>query len=137
MSDFPKELFYSPSHMWVRLLEDGSAHVGLTQHAQAELGDVVFVELPTPQDRFTQGQECGVIESVKSTSDLCCPLRGKVLGVNQKLQDHPEWVNQDPYGNGWLFLISPEDKADLAQLMDAAGYENMLQSEASHKERNL
>ncbi len=129
MNDFPRDLFYDPGHTWVNTLDDGTVRIGLTDHAQEELGDIVFVELPTPHSRFARDQECGVIESVKSTSDLRCPLSGEVVTVNQDLEENPAWVNSAPYDNGWLFQLRPDDTAELEQLLDESSYRRLIQGD--------
>lgn len=119
---FPADLKYSKEHVWVRLA-GAEAVVGITDHAQKELGDIVFVETPKPGAAVTGGKPFGVVESVKSVSDLFAPLGGTVARVNEALAATPEIVNKDPYGEGWIAAISPADPAEVAGLMDAAAYE--------------
>ena len=119
---FPADLRYSKEHVWVRL-EGPEAVVGITDHAQKELGDIVFVETPKPGAALTQGKAFGVVESVKSVSDIFAPLDGTVARVNEALASTPEIVNKDPYGAGWMIVLSPADPAEAAGLMDAAAYE--------------
>lgn len=130
MSDIPNELRYVRSHEWARLEEDGTVTVGITDHAQDALGDVVFVELPEVGQPVAGGEEAGVVESVKAASDIYAPVSGTVVAVNEALEDAPEKVNQDPYGDGWFFKIEPDDAADLEDLLDAEGYGEYLDSEA-------
>lgn len=129
MSEIPTELKYAQSHEWARLEEDGTVTVGITDHAQDALGDVVFVELPEVGAPVAAQEEAGVVESVKAASDLYAPLSGTVVAVNGALEDAPEKVNEDPYGDGWFFRIEPDDAADLGDLMDAEGYAEMLENE--------
>src|SRR5690606_15924094 len=121
MSNIPAELRYAPSHEWARLEADGTVTVGITDHAQEALGDVVFVELPEVGTALAAGQEAGVVESVKAASDIYAPIGGEVIAVNEGLSDAPESVNSDPYGS-WFFKLKPNDAADLDKLLDAAAY---------------
>jgi glycine cleavage system H protein len=129
MSEIPTELRYARTHEWARLEEDGTVSVGVTDHAQDALGDVVFVELPEVGAPVVAQEEAGVVESVKAASDIYAPLSGTVVAVNENLQDAPEKVNEDPYGDGWFFRLQPDDAADLNDLLDAEGYSEMLDSE--------
>lgn len=123
MSDIPKDLFYTPEHEYLKKTEeDGVYQVGVTDYAQGELGDVVYVELPTQGASFDRMQPFGTIEAVKAVSDLYCPAKGQVIEVNQELGNDPELVNSDPYGKGWMIKLKVTDKADLKSLLDAAGY---------------
>lgn len=130
MSETPSELRYARSHEWARLEEDGTVTVGITDHAQDALGDVVFVELPEVGQQVLAQQEAGVVESVKAASDIYAPVSGTVVAVNEDLEDAPENVNQDPYGDGWFFRLEPDDATDLEDLLDAEGYGEFLESEA-------
>lgn len=129
MSEIPSELKYARTHEWARLEEDGTVTVGITDHAQDALGDVVFVEQPEVGAQVAAQEEAGVVESVKAASDIYAPVGGKVIAVNDTLEDAPENVNEDPYGDGWFFKIEPDDTAELDELMDAEGYGEMLESE--------
>ena len=122
MSEIPAELRYTKSHEWVRALPDGSLMVGITDHAQAALGDLVFVEVPEAGRQMSAGDACAVVESVKAASDIYTPLGGEVLAGNDSLATQPELVNQDPYGQGWILRLRPDADADSAGLMDAAAY---------------
>lgn len=122
MSDTPTELRYASSHEWSRLEEDGTITVGITNHAQDALGDVVFVELPEVGRQLSAGDECAVVESVKAASDIYAPVSGEVIAVNEALADAPELVNSDPYGQAWLFRVKPVDASELDGLLDADGY---------------
>jgi glycine cleavage system H protein len=126
MSNVPDDLKYSPAHTWVELLEDGLVRVGITDHAQTELGDIVFVELPELEKSYSAGEECAVVESVKSASDIYCPVLGEIVDINNELEDNPEKINVDPYGLGWIFIIKPDDEADLDELIDATEYADLI-----------
>ncbi|MDZ4730237.1 MAG: glycine cleavage system protein GcvH [Xanthomonadales bacterium] len=122
MSDVPSDLRYRESHEWVRLEDDGSVVVGISDHAQAALGDIVFVELPESGQSYTQGDACAVVESVKAASDIYAPISGEVIEFNPALEDDPSLVNSDPYGDGWLFSMTPSDPDEIDQLMDKKAY---------------
>jgi glycine cleavage system H protein len=126
MSLIPTELKYASSHEWVRNDGDGVYTVGITEHAQELLGDMVFVELPEVGDSVTQGDECAVAESVKAASDIYAPLSGEVVAINDALADAPEQVNTSPYTDGWMFKIKVSDEAELATLLDATGYKSSI-----------
>jgi glycine cleavage system H protein len=122
MSEMPTELKYAKTHEWARLEDDGTVTVGISDHAQSALGDVVFVELPELGAELTAGSEAGVVESVKAASDIYAPVSGEVIAINEKLTDVPETINGDPYGDGWFFRVRPSDVAELDELLDAEGY---------------
>lgn len=122
----PTNLKYSKEHEWVRI-EGNKAHIGITDFAQSELGDIVFVELPTVGDELKQDQPFGSVESVKTVSELYAPLSGKVIEVNGDLEDSPELVNESPYENAWMVVIELADDSELNKLMDAKAYEEMVQ----------
>jgi glycine cleavage system H protein len=122
----PTDCKYTKEHEWVRL-EGDTAVVGITDHAQSELGDVVFVELPETGSRVTQGETFGVVESVKAASDLYAPVSGEVLEANGALADEPGLVNQEPFGAGWMLKLRPSNPAELDALMDAAAYDAYLE----------
>lgn len=126
MSSIPTELKYANSHEWVRNDGDGIFTVGITEHAQELLGDMVFVELPEVGDTVTQGDDCAVAESVKAASDIYAPLSGEVVEVNEALADSPEQVNASPYTDGWMFKIKASDETELNTLLDAAGYKSSI-----------
>ncbi len=130
MSDIPSDLRYTKSHEWVRDEGDGTVTVGITDHAQEQLGDMVFVELPEVGTGFAAGDACAVVESVKAASDVYAPVDGEITEVNDALADSPELVNQDPYGDGWLFKMKPAEAAALDELMDAEAYAAWLEEEA-------
>lgn len=130
---YPQELRYTREHEWVRTEEAGpvpTVTVGITAHAQEALGDVVFVELPQAGARISAGRPFGVVESVKSVSDLFAPLSGEVVAVNADLAAAPERVNQDPYGAGWMVRVTPDDPAAVAGLLDAAAYQALVEAGA-------
>ena len=123
MSEIPTDLRYTLSHEWVRLEEDGTVTIGISDHAQEALGDIVFVELPEVDSNISQGDACCVVESVKAASDIYMPISGEVIDTNQKLVDEPEMINASAYDDGWIFKIKPVDEDDIEQLMDASSYE--------------
>ena len=125
MSNIPSELRYRESHEWVRDEGNGTAVVGLSDHAQAALGDMVFVELPEPGMSYDQGEPCAVVESVKAASDIYAPVSGEVIEANAALEDTPELVNTDPYVDGWLFKIQLSDPAELEGLHNAEAYASL------------
>ena len=129
MSEIPGDLRYARTHEWARLEEDGTVTVGITDYAQEALGDVVFVEHPEVGQLLRPSDEAGVVESVKAASDIYSPIAGTVVAVNELLEDTPESVNQDPFGEGWFFRIEPDDVVDLDALMDAEAYAEFLESE--------
>jgi glycine cleavage system H protein len=122
MSDVPADLRYRETHEWVRLEDDGSVVVGITDHAQAALGDIVFVELPEPGLSYAQGDACAVVESVKAASDIYAPISGEIIEFNPSLEDDPGLVNSDPYGDGWLYSMTPSDLDELEHLMGKKEY---------------
>lgn len=129
MSEVPGELKFTSDHEWIREEEDGSLTVGITDHAQAALGDLVFVELPEMEAEFTQGEACAVVESVKAASDVYSPVGGTVTAVNEALAEKPELINSDPYADGWLFKLSPNNLSELDELMPAGDYESLIEDE--------
>ncbi|KGD83848.1 glycine cleavage system H protein [Pantoea sp. PNA 14-12] len=122
MSNVPAELKYRDSHEWLRKNADGSYTVGITEHAQELLGDMVFVDLPEVGATFAAGEECAVAESVKAASDIYSPVSGEIIAVNDALNDSPELVNSEPYQDGWLFQIKASDESELDSLLDADAY---------------
>lgn len=129
MSDVPSELRVASSHEWARLEEDGTVTVGISDHAQEALGDVVFVELPDVGDSLAAGTEAGVVESVKAASDIYAPVGGEVIAINEQLEDEPETVNSDPYNGGWFFKLQPTDTAELEALLSAQDYQTQCAEE--------
>lgn len=126
MSEVPAQLLYTEEHEWLRLEDDGDVTVGITDHAQAALGELVFVEVPENDNDYNTGDACAVVESVKAASDVYCPLAGTVTRVNDALADEPELVNGSPYDDGWVFRIRPADATVLDGMMDAEAYERFL-----------
>ncbi|MCG7554373.1 glycine cleavage system protein GcvH [Pseudoalteromonas sp. Of11M-6] len=126
MSNIPSELKYATSHEWVRAEGNGEYTVGITEHAQELLGDMVFVELPEVDDEVDAGEDCAVAESVKAASDIYAPIGGTIVAINEDLEDAPETVNNDAYGDGWLFRIKASDESELDNLLDAEGYANSI-----------
>lgn len=128
MSNVPKELKYTKTHEWVRN-EDEYMTVGITDHAQTMLGDLVYVELPEIESSLDSGQECAVVESVKAAADIYCPVPGEVVEVNAAVIDNPQLINEDPYGRGWLFRVRPAEKNPV-DFLNADEYSKVVQSEA-------
>ncbi len=126
MSNIPSELKYVTSHEWVRVESDGIVTVGITEHAQDLLGDMVFVELPDVDDSISTGDDVAVAESVKAASDIYAPVSGTVVEINEELEDSPELVNSDAFGDGWLFKVKLDDASELDNLLDAEGYANSI-----------
>lgn len=131
MSNVPSDLKYTRSHEWVRSLPDGRVEIGITDHAQAALGDLVFVDVPAVQRTLAAGEACAVVESVKAASDVYSPLSGQVSENNARLADTPQLLNQDPYGAGWLMRLTPSSQGQLAQLMAPDIYSKFLDEESA------
>jgi len=127
MSNVPQELKYTESHEWISVEVDGSVRVGISDHAQEALGDLVFVELPAVGESINRGDACAVVESVKAASDIYSPVSGEVIAVNEDLEDEPGVINSDPFGDGWLFEIRLGDVSELGSLLDAKAYEASLE----------
>ncbi len=127
MSQIPADLRYAASHEWARLEADGSVTVGISDHAQEALGDVVFIELPEIGKTLGAGEQAGVVESVKAASDIYAPVGGEVIAINEALADAPEQVNGEPY-DAWFFKLKPQDAAELEKLLDAEGYRQASES---------
>ena len=130
MSNIPQELKYAKSHEWVRNEGDGTVTIGITDHAQELLGDMVFVELPEVGNELSAEEDCAVIESVKAASDIYAPIAGEVVEVNSELEDAPETVNSDPYGDGWLFKLKVADSGEVDALLDAEDYATLVEEES-------
>ena len=128
MTDTPTDARYAETHEWARLDDDGHVVVGVSDYAQEQLGDVVYVELPEVGQQVDAGSEAGVVESVKAASDIYAPVSGTVVSINTSLEDAPELVNQDPYGDGWFFSIEPDSSDELEDLMDAADYSEFCEA---------
>lgn len=125
----PDNLKYTESHEWVKPEDDGTMTVGITFHAQSQLGDVVFVETPAAGRKVKQGEECGVIESVKAAADIYAPLSGEIVAANAELVDAPEKINQEPYA-AWMFRIKPGNPSELAGLLDATAYQKIADADS-------
>lgn len=123
--EFPSNVKYTSEHEWIRL-EDGVAYVGITDYAQEQLGDIVFVDIATEGETLEKGEVFGTIEVVKTVSDLFLPVGGEVLEVNPELEEHPELVNKDPYGEGWLIKLKPADVSEMDGLLDAEAYKKIV-----------
>lgn len=128
MSNIPEQLQYTKTHEWVKK-EDELLTIGITDHAQTMLGDLVYVELPEIESNFDLGQECAVVESVKAAADIYCPVPGEIIEINNAVIENPQLVNQDPYGKGWLFRVRPHDRK-VQKLLDATEYSKVVASEA-------
>ena len=124
----PTNLKYARTHEWARLEGDGSVAVGITHHAQEQLGDLVYVELPAVGSKLTQGAECGVVESVKAASDIYAPVTGEVIAVNAELSDAPQKINEDAYA-AWIYKLKPADPKELDTLLDAKAYEKIAEAD--------
>ncbi|MCG6886523.1 MAG: glycine cleavage system protein GcvH [Proteobacteria bacterium] len=131
MSNIPQELRFTKSHEWIRREEDDTLTIGITDHAQALLGDLVFVDIPEVGEECAVGDDVAVVESVKAASDVYAPITGEIAAVNEKLADTPELLNQDPYGDGWIFKIKPADENDYDGLMDADAYQEIIAEDES------
>ena len=129
MAEFPGELRYAESHEWARIEDDGTVTVGISDHAQDALGDVVFVELPEIGAEIQAKAEAGVVESVKAASDIFAPISGTIIAVNESLEDEPEVVNESPFEKGWFFKMTPTDRTELDELLDANAYQEFCEKE--------
>ena len=129
MSEIPGDLKFLKSHEWARVEGDGKVTIGISDHAQGLLGDLVYVELPTVGDRVEAGNACAVVESVKAASDVYSPVTGKVVEINAALSDKPETINEDAYGDGWIFVIEAEEPEQLNELLDPDAYAELLEDE--------
>ena len=127
MSNIPEDLKYTQSHEWVSREANGNVRIGITDHAQEALGDLVFVELPGVGDETDQGDSVAVVESVKAASDIYAPVTGEVVAINDDLEDDPGLINNDPYGDGWLYEVALSDESELDDLLDAEAYEESLE----------
>ncbi len=127
--EFPGNLRYTSEHEWL-LQSGGTATIGITDYAQEQLGDVVFVEMPAVGTRLKRGEAIGAVESVKAASDVFAPAGGEVVETNEALVEHPEYVNLSPYGDGWMIKMTIEDQSEIEALMDSSGYEEMIKEES-------
>ena len=129
MVETPNELGYLDTHEWARNEGDGTVSIGITDHAQDSLGDVVYVELPEVGANLNAGDEAGVVESVKAASDIFAPMSGEVIAINEALEDEPEIINNSPYGDGWFFKIKMSDPSELEKLLNAEAYLASVEAE--------
>ena len=129
MFDIPNNLKYTKNHVWLENIGEDAYRVGITDFAQDELGDIVFVETPEEDREYSQSDECAGVESVKSASDIYCPLSGVVTEVNSELEDKPELINSDPYSDGWLFVLKANDNSELGELIDANSYYELIKED--------
>jgi len=129
LSKFPDDLKYTTSHEWVKVEEDGTVTVGISDHAQDALGDIVFIDLPEVDTQVIAKDEVAVVESVKAASDIYAPITGEIIAINETLVDAPDTVNTDPYGEGWFFRVKPDDDNELAELLDAEAYKEICDEE--------
>jgi glycine cleavage system H protein len=129
MNEIPGDLKFLKSHEWARMEDSGRVTVGISEHAQSLLGDLVYVELPSVGDTVKQGTACAVVESVKAASDVYSPVSGTVVAVNDALGDKPEMINEDAYGEGWILAIKPDDAAELDDMLDPDDYAAMIEDE--------
>ncbi|HMB43108.1 MAG TPA: glycine cleavage system protein GcvH [Luteimonas sp.] len=129
MSEIPGDLKFLKSHEWARVEGDGKVTIGISDHAQGLLGDLVYVELPTVGDRVEAGNACAVVESVKAASDVYAPVTGKVVEVNAALSDKPETINEDAYGDGWIFVVEAEEPGELNELLEPDAYAELLEDD--------
>ncbi|MCW5577534.1 MAG: glycine cleavage system protein GcvH [Dokdonella sp.] len=132
MQEIPGDLKFNKSHEWARVEDAGTVTVGISDHAQGALGDLVYVELPSVGDTVKAGNACAVVESVKAASDIYAPVSGEIVAVNAALADKPETINEDAYGDGWLFVIKPDNLADeLEELLDPDAYAELIEGDES------
>lgn len=129
MSDIPQDLRYTKTHEWIKQDADGTLTIGITDHAQSLLGDLVFIEVPEAETTFQEGDDSAVVESVKAASDVYSPVDGEVIEGNELLDDAPETINADPYGDGWIYKLKPEDAGAFETLMEADEYKELVESE--------
>ncbi len=129
MTEIPGDLKFLQSHEWARVEDDGSVRVGISDHAQAQLGDLVYVELPEIGSAVVVGSGAAVVESVKAASDIYPPVSGEVIEVNELLNDKPETINEDAFGDGWMFVVRPSNRAELDDLLDVRAYEELIEGD--------
>ena len=129
MNEIPGDLKFLKSHEWARVEDNGQVTVGISDHAQAQLGDLVYVELPKVGESVQQGNACAVVESVKAASDVYSPVDGKVVAVNEALSDKPESINEDAYGDGWIFVVEPDDASQLGEMLAPGDYAALIEDE--------
>ena len=127
MVTIPDDLKYSSTHLWVEQIDSGSVKVGITEFAQMELGDIVYIELPEIEEFYEDGAECGLIEAVNTTIDIYCPLDGEIIDINRDLEESSEMINIDCYRDGWIFILKPDNERDLDNLIDATEYAELIE----------
>ena len=130
MAEFPENVKYAKTHEWARLEDDGTVTIGISDHAQEALGDVVYVELPEEDAVLGAGDEAGVVESVKAASDIYAPIAGTVVAINKELEDSPETVNDSPYSEGWFYKLKPENSDHMSSLLSAGDYQKICEEES-------
>jgi glycine cleavage system H protein len=129
MNEIPGDLKFLKSHEWARMEDSGRVTIGISEHAQSLLGDLVYVELPSVGDTVKSGNACAVVESVKAASDVYSPVTGTVVAVNDALSDKPETINEDAYGEGWIFAVKPDDASEMDDMLDPDDYATMIEDE--------
>ena len=129
MANIPTNLRYSSTHIWVEVLDTDCVRMGLTDFAQEELGEIVFVELPESEHSYTAGEECALVESVKTAADIYCPVGGEIVEINYDLEDNPTLINHDPYGEGWLYQLKQDNTVDIDELLDSEEYLEKIEEE--------
>ena len=132
MTDIPANLRYSSAHTWVEILDDDSLRVGITDFAQEELGEILFVELPESDRNYTAGEECAVLESVKTAADIQSPVGGEIIEINHALEDNPSLINNDAYGEGWIYQLRQDNTVDLDELVDSDVYAEQIEEDQAH-----
>lgn len=131
MNEIPGDLKFLKSHEWARMEDDGTVTVGISDHAQAQLGDLVYVELPTVGDSVEAGNACAVVESVKAASDVYSPVSGRIVKVNDALTDKPETINEDAFGDGWIFRVAPSNPSEMDELLTPDDYAEQIEAESN------
>ncbi|MFN7552779.1 MAG: glycine cleavage system protein GcvH [Pseudomonadota bacterium] len=131
MNEIPGDLKFLKSHEWARMEDDGTVTVGISDHAQRQLGDLVYVEMPSPGDDVEAGNACAVVESVKAASDVYSPVSGRILKVNEALADQPETINEDAFGEGWIFRVAPSNASEMDELLSPDEYAEQIDAESN------
>lgn len=131
MNEIPGDLKFLKSHEWARMEDDGTVTVGISDHAQRQLGDLVYVEMPSPGDDVEAGNACAVVESVKAASDVYSPVSGRILKINEALADQPETINEDAFGEGWIFRVAPSNASEMDELLTPDEYAEQIDAESN------
>lgn len=131
MNEIPGDLKFLKSHEWARMEDDGTVTVGISDHAQRQLGDLVYVEMPSPGDDVEAGNACAVVESVKAASDVYSPVSGRILKINEALADQPETINEDAFGEGWIFRVAPNNASEMDELLTPDEYAEQIDAESN------